>query len=43
MLQKPEIEIQANSRFFARDSRAEFHTRLLGILRAFSAMISERF
>jgi len=39
MRQKPEIEIQANSGFFARDSRAEFHTRLPGILWAFSAAI----
>jgi hypothetical protein len=39
MLQKPENEIQANSRLFARDSRAELHTRLLGILWAILAAI----
>jgi hypothetical protein len=43
MLQKPEIEIQANSGLFARDYRAGFHTRLLWILWAFSAAISEGF
>jgi len=43
MLKKPEIEIWANSRFFARDFRAGFHTILLWILWAFSAAISERF